>query len=229
MHYSVLQILSLIATLYEPNRKLPALWKVVKFLRRMDAFSPHSTVTLRLPILVFKASGLSEINGSDDLEADEVSGEEQIALPFLIRRESCLKSVLESSGSNINRLTKDGKLDLARYLKKDIAIWREGVYDVITQYSIIFLKRASSSNLDSQRSPTKAPRQSEKPSAYTALLQLTHLLPMLFPSLPLLSSPTLITIPLPITTLPAHNLLNCTRTGRPRLSWDPYPSCSGTP
>lgn len=209
VHHSVLQmLLSLIATLYEPNRKLPALWKAVNFLRKMDAFTPQSPFASpssfsKPPVY------LPEINGSDDLQADEVSSEEQIALAFLIGRESCLKSVLESSGNDINRLTKDGELeerekeDLARYLKKYIDIWREGVYDIITQYSTIFLERSSSSNLNSQQSPTKAGNvkasitlsSSERETirlhslatTYASRALTTHLLPMLSPSLPLLS------------------------------------------
>ncbi|EDR15937.1 uncharacterized protein LACBIDRAFT_227995 [Laccaria bicolor S238N-H82] len=136
VHHSVLQmLLSLIATLYEPNRKLPALWKAVNFLRKMDAFTPQS--------------------------------------PF----------ASPSSGNDINRLTKDGELeerekeDLARYLKKYIDIWREGVYDIITQYSTIFLERSSSSNLNSQHLAT----------TYASRALTTHLLLMLSPSLPLLS------------------------------------------
>lgn len=206
VHHSVLQmLLSLIATLYEPNRKLPALWKAVNFLRKMDAFTPQSPFTSFSKPPVY----LSEINGSDDLQADEISSEEQIALAFLIGRESCLKSVLESSGNDINRLTKDGELDerekedLARYLKKYIDIWREGVYDIITQYSTIFLERSSSSNLNSQQSPTKAGsvkapiafssseretiRLHSLATTYASRALTTHLLPMLSPSLPLLS------------------------------------------
>jgi hypothetical protein len=104
---------------------------------------------------------LSEISGSDELQSDEVLSEEHFALAFLIGRKSCLKSVLESSGNIINRLSKDGELDerekedLARYLKKYVDNWREGLYDIITKYSTIFLERSSCSNLNSQRSLTK--------------------------------------------------------------------------
>jgi hypothetical protein len=191
VHHSIMQmLLSLIATLYEPNRRLPALWKAINFLRKMDVFGPSSPF----------ASATPQTN---------ISNEEQIALAFLVGRESCLKITLEGCGSDISRLTQHKDLDdrekedLARYLKRYIDLWREGVYDIITQYSTIFLEKPSSSST-SQQSPIKSVTDSGQPAiglettrihtlittyAYRTLT--THLLPLVSPCLPLLSLPLL--------------------------------------
>lgn len=99
---------SLLATLYEPGRKLPALWKAVSFLRKMEAF-------------------------------DE---EEEVALAFLTGRHQCLVSSLEPLQRDITRLlstpASEDAGDLARTLKKYIDTWREGVYDLVTQFNSIF-------------------------------------------------------------------------------------------
>ncbi len=116
---SITQMLfSLLSTLHEPNRKLPALWKAVNFLRKMDVFDPE----------------------------DGVESEEQIALAFLGGREVCLTASLEGCNRDIQRLVgltsaevrEKDKEDLTRYLKKYIDIWREGVHDIITQFRQFF-------------------------------------------------------------------------------------------
>ncbi|KIK66182.1 hypothetical protein GYMLUDRAFT_38703 [Collybiopsis luxurians FD-317 M1] len=96
---------------------LPALWKAVNFLRKMEG---------------------------------AFGGEEEIALSFLSGRELCLKGSLESLRRDIFRITDaEGKLssrdqeDLAKYLGKYVGLWREGVYDLITQYESIFLTHPS--------------------------------------------------------------------------------------
>ncbi|KIK50391.1 hypothetical protein GYMLUDRAFT_89288 [Collybiopsis luxurians FD-317 M1] len=106
-------LVSLLMTLHEPNKKLPALWKAVNFLRKMEG--------------AFR-------------------GEEEIVLSFLSGRELCLKGSLESLRRDIFCITDaEGKLlsrdqeDLAKYLGKYVGLWREGVYDLITQYESIFL------------------------------------------------------------------------------------------
>ncbi|KAF8167575.1 Dor1-like family-domain-containing protein, partial [Crassisporium funariophilum] len=174
VHHSIMQmLLSLLSTLYEPNRKLPALWKAVNFLRKLDVFG----------------------------------SEEQISLAFLVGRESCLKSTLEPCGSDISRMSQHRELDdrekedLARYLKKYIDQWREGVYDIITQYSTIFLEKSSTSST-LQQSPTKPsnvkliePLTSNQETirlhtliaTYASRALTTHLLPIVSPCLPLLS------------------------------------------
>ncbi|PPQ86954.1 hypothetical protein CVT25_009776 [Psilocybe cyanescens] len=207
VHHSIMQmLLSLLTTLYEPNRKLPALWKAVNFLRKMDVFgpsSPFASATLKA------VSAQLDRDKSIDFLGDAISSEEQIALAFLVGRESCLKSILEPCGSDVSRMTNHGELDdrekedLARYLKKYIDLWREGVYDVVTQYSTIFLEKSSSSVPQSptKSSLSKSVQNIVQPSdasqdwvrlqslitTYASRALTTHLLPTLSPSLSLLS------------------------------------------
>lgn len=198
VHQSTMQmLLSLLATLYEPNRKLPALWKAVNFLRKMDAFGPSSPSNDKKPNHL-----------QDDCYEDDIPSEEQIALSFLVGRESCLKSSLELRGRDITRLTNSEELedrekdDLARYLKKYNDVWREGVYDIISQYSTIFLEHQSSTT---STSPTKmrstasdlalsktslsvlSPRLHTLLTTYAVRALTSHLLPILSLSLPRLS------------------------------------------
>lgn len=148
IHHSIIQMsLSLLGTLYEPNRKLPALYKAINFLRKMDVFGPSSPFASTLsPIKPSLMS--SEVEKLVDI-GENISSEEQIALAFLVGRETCLKSMLEPCGKDVIRMTTHGDLDerekedLARYLKKYVDLWREGVYDVITQYTTIFLEKTS--------------------------------------------------------------------------------------
>ncbi|KAJ7109873.1 Dor1-like family-domain-containing protein [Mycena epipterygia] len=167
-------LLSLLATLHEPNRKLPALWKAVNFLRKMDMFGSSS-------------------------EQGEQS-EEQIALAFLGGREGCLKASLEGNSRDILRLVggsglaERDKEDMAKFLKKYIDVWRESVYDIITQFSTIFLERPPSTTPKTPTTPS-APISSLHPllTTYTTHALTTHLLPLLSQTLPLL----------PISTLPS--------------------------
>ncbi|KIY50487.1 Dor1-domain-containing protein [Fistulina hepatica ATCC 64428] len=70
---------SLLATLHESNRKLPALWKAVNFLRKMDVFTePH--------------------------ESADVQSEDQIALAFLSGRNSC--DVVDKDQEDFSRYIK---------------------------------------------------------------------------------------------------------------------------
>ncbi|KAH6916706.1 Dor1-like family-domain-containing protein [Coprinopsis sp. MPI-PUGE-AT-0042] len=200
VHNSVtLMLLSLLGTLYEPNRKLPALWKAVNFLRKMDAFGPSS------PFATLDSKSKKPIYlSSEDVvnPEDEITNEEQIALAFLAGRESCLQSSLEAVGSDVRRLSKRDELDerekedLARYLKKYIDVWREGSYDVITQYTTIFLEKsttASSQRTQTPQSATSTESQQEflrLHSLITTFASYTlnaHLIPILSPALPLLS------------------------------------------
>ncbi|KAF9486537.1 hypothetical protein BDN70DRAFT_870114 [Pholiota conissans] len=208
VHHSIMQmLLSLLSTLYEPNRKLPALWKAVNFLRKMDVFgpsSPFASAPLHLKSLVTSPETEKLLEPIGDV----ISSEEQIALAFLVGRESCLKSTLESSGGDISRMTTHGGLDdrekedLARYLKKFIDLWREGVYDVITQYSSIFLEKSSTTTshspaktypvaADSPISTTTATREWTHLytliTTYASRALTTYLIPALSPSLSLLS------------------------------------------
>jgi hypothetical protein len=116
---------TLLSTLREPGpaRKLPALWKAVNFIRRM-----------------------------------EVLEEDELALAFLSGRGDCLNAALGSLGRDYGVVgpAEEGKSgarrdgsdadDVARFLRKYIDTWREGVYDIITQYTTIFLERSSSAS-----------------------------------------------------------------------------------
>ena len=209
VHHSIMQmLLSLIATLYEPNRKLPALWKAVNFLRKMDVFGPSSPFASAPPQMKPFVPPL-DADKPLNFIADNISNEEQIALAFLVGRESCLKITLEACGSDIFRLTQHNDLDdrekedLARYLKRYIDLWREGVYDIVTQYSTIFLEKPPGSST-SQQSPIKSIVDSGQPAislemtrlhtlitTYASRTLTTHLLPLVSPCLPLLSLPLL--------------------------------------
>ncbi|KAF9068539.1 Dor1-like family-domain-containing protein [Rhodocollybia butyracea] len=163
-------LVSLLTTLHEPNRKLPALWKAVNFLRKMES---------------------------------AFGGEEEIGLAFLSGRELCLKGSLESLRRDIFRITAvDGDLssrdkeDLARYLGKYIGLWREGVYDLITQYDSIFLTNAVENDASSAKLHALL-------TAYISHVFKTHLIPLLaasqhsskppIASLPMSSFPSLVT------------------------------------
>jgi conserved oligomeric Golgi complex subunit 8 len=209
VHHSIMQmLLSLIATLYEPNRKLPALWKAINFLRKMDVFGPSSPFASAPPQAKLSVLPLDPEKPLDFI-ADNISNEEQIALAFLVGRESCLKVTLEACGSDISRLTQHNELDdrekedLARYLKRYIDLWREGVYDIVTQYSTIFLEKPPGSSTP-QQSPIKSTIDAGQPAislevtrlhtlitTYASRTLTAHLLPLVSPCLPLLSLPLL--------------------------------------
>ena len=210
IHHSIIQMsLSLLGTLYEPNRKLPALYKAVNFLRKMDVFGPSSPFASTFSPI--KSTLMpSEVEKFVDI-GENISSEEQIALAFLVGRETCLKSILETCGKDVLRMTSHGGLDerekedLARYLKKYIDLWREGVYDVIMQYTTIFLEKTSPAAqglLASRKtSAIKTPDQDfislrgdhEWRHLYTLITSYAsraltgHLLPALSPALPFLS------------------------------------------
>ncbi|KAF8665566.1 hypothetical protein AX16_000025 [Volvariella volvacea WC 439] len=175
---------TLLATLREPNRKLPALWKAVNFLRKMEVFGP--------------SSGISGNEGTT------VSNEELIAISFLSGREACLKSSLEPSLRDIERLTNEttartlqerDQEDLARFLKKYIDLWREGVYDIISQFNTIFLEGHSQQQQLDPKSPTTSTVPPPPPPLHALRPLITthfnyalhsHLLPILNASLHLL-------------------------------------------
>ncbi|KAE9409402.1 Dor1-like protein, partial [Gymnopus androsaceus JB14] len=139
-------LVSLLTTLHEPNRKLPALWKAVNFLRKMEG---------------------------------AFGGEEEIALAFLSGRELCLKGSLESLRRDIFRIiAADGeplardKEDLAKYLAKYVGLWREGVYDLITQYESIFLTTTLEDSTSSMKLHALL-------TTYVSHAFRTHLIPLL--------------------------------------------------
>ncbi|KAJ3566124.1 hypothetical protein NP233_g7193 [Leucocoprinus birnbaumii] len=231
VQHSITQMhLSLLATLYEPNRKLPALWKAVNFLRKMDAFSGEPTSSSLASLLRPRSTSLSaRTDASSRTRPPNPSSEEQLALAFLIGREVCLKSTLEATGRDIQRLVNQvssgqgdsdvdkandagkaqskgktkGKVkeleerdkeDLARYLKKYIDAWREGVYDVVTQYATIFLERSpthSDAATSTDNDDALLSRLHTLLRTYSTRALSTHLLTILKPSLPLLTLPHL--------------------------------------
>lgn len=225
VQHSITQMhLSLLSTLYEPNRKLPALWRVVNFLRKMDAFGSDSFASLFGSLPNFKHPPSSPTDVSTRSRYPEPSSEEQLALAFLVGRESCLKTIFEASGRDIQRLVKQvttsetdnevqegssasksrtkgksrGKTkelderdreDLARYLKKYIDSWREGVYDIITQYATIFLERSSThpETRTDDHDEVLLSRLHTFLRTYSTRALSTHLFAILKPSLPLLT------------------------------------------
>ncbi|EIM80044.1 Dor1-domain-containing protein [Stereum hirsutum FP-91666 SS1] len=146
----------LVGTLREPGVKLPALWKAVGFLRKMGVF------------------GVGE------------EGEEELAVAFLSGRGECLEAALRAVGAGMEGEVgvglgvgaSVGKEGWVRYLKKYMDMWREGVHDVVTQFSTIFLTPSTSSTSTGTSTPPKT---------------LTPL--PLRPSTPTLSSPTSSTSP----------------------------------
>ncbi|KAF5384767.1 hypothetical protein D9615_001053 [Tricholomella constricta] len=210
----------LLRTLNEPGRKLPALWKAVNFLRKMDAFGPGQDQSDH-PVLACLAPH----------DGDRASAEELLALAFLSGRLACLTAALEPISRDIHRLTNPtatsastdhelpvhanghslsdhDKEDIARYLKKYIDVWREGAYDIITQYSTIFLGQhhQNPQTTSLPKSPTSHRRPSLQlqfaplaptPTLAPSLLPLlsphlvSHLLPLLKTTLPLLPLPLL--------------------------------------
>ncbi|KAJ3807014.1 Dor1-like family-domain-containing protein [Lentinula lateritia] len=163
-------LISLLTMLHEPNKKLPVLWKAVNFLRKMEG--------------AFRA-------------------EDEIALAFLSGREQCLKGSLESLRRDIIRIAAlEGELstrdkdDLVKYLGKYIGLWREGVYDLITQYESIFLANVQEGNVLS-------PKLHALLQIYVSHACKTHLMPLLdssqhskeppITSLPITALPSLVT------------------------------------
>lgn len=143
----------LLAMLRE-QAKLPALFRSVNFLRKM-----------------------------------EVLEEEELALAFLTGRCSYLESALKAVEIEKKSVDGDKERDkelYARFMKRYVDAWREGVYDVVTQYTTIFLDRAPSTS-------------SSPPASLHILLrtftnhQVQALLSLLRETLPLISDPSMLT------------------------------------
>ncbi|KZT72851.1 Dor1-domain-containing protein [Daedalea quercina L-15889] len=134
--------------------KLPALFRAVGFLRKM-----------------------------------EVLDEPELALAFLTGRgvylDGLLKTVeIEKKGVEGDRERE--KEAYARYLKRYVDLWREGVYDVVTQYTTIFLERAPSTS-------GTAPTQLHMLLTTFTGLRLRRLLTLLRETLPHIPDPSLLT------------------------------------
>jgi hypothetical protein len=132
----LLLLRTLLQTIYEPNRKLPALWKAVTYLRRMS-----------------------------------VMHEDELALAFLTGRGECLIAALDALD-----IIEDGEGDSearAKYLRKYIDVWREGVHDIIVQFTSIFLsQQIPPSTSSSTPKPTPTSELSTNPSPYPGLRSL---------------------------------------------------------
>jgi hypothetical protein len=104
----------------------------------------------------------------------EVLEEDELALAFLSGRGDCLNVALASLGRNHGvvdpiedakggpRRSRSNPEDVARFLRKYIDIWREGVYDIITQYTTIFLER-------SLTTPASQPSKANSTTSHTLL------------------------------------------------------------
>lgn len=86
----------------------------------------------KLPALFKAVSFLRKMKALDELD---------LGLAFLTSRLVNLRSILENVDAE-----RSGS-DAARYLKRYIDTWREGVHDVVSQYTTIFLERAPSEDV----------------------------------------------------------------------------------
>ena len=87
-----------------------------------------------------------------------VLDEEEIAQAFLSCRLGCLKRSLEDL--DVERRTSgafttvtpsfQNSVSGERYLKKYVDVWREGVYDLVSQFTTIFLERPASSSVTTE-------------------------------------------------------------------------------
>ncbi|GJF00203.1 Dor1-domain-containing protein [Phanerochaete sordida] len=103
-------MLAQLLSMLREQAKLPALFRAVNFLRKMD-----------------------------------VLDEQELALAFLTGRVAYLAGALHAVDVERQALAGDRDRDketYARFLKRHVDVWREGVYDVVTQYTTIFLERA---------------------------------------------------------------------------------------
>ena len=121
--------LLLLSTLYEPARKLPAFWKAVQFLRRMKAMSEDELA------LVFVSARIGCLRDALD------STEKDAGIPSDAGRAEFKFPAGNSMEERDQEIDREAD-DVARFLKKYIDIWREGAYDLVTQYTTIFLDRS---------------------------------------------------------------------------------------
>lgn len=136
--------------------KLPALFRAVNFLRKMD-----------------------------------VLNEQELALAFLTGRVAYLEGALRAVDVERKGLEGDRERDketYARFLKKYIDVWREGVYDVVTQYTTIFLERVPAPGA----APAAPPAQLHMLLRMFTTEQLQALLKLLRETLPHIPDPALL-------------------------------------
>ncbi|EJF67480.1 Dor1-domain-containing protein [Dichomitus squalens LYAD-421 SS1] len=144
----------LLRVLHE-QAKLPALFRAIGFLRKMDVLS-----------------------------------ERELALAFLSGRSSYLETTLRAV--EVEKKGMDGESSVeweresqARYLKRYVDAWREGVHDVVTQYTTIFL--------DPPKGAEPAPPELHILLTTFTTLHVRRLLDLLRETLPLVADPSLLT------------------------------------
>lgn len=118
-----------------------------------------------------------------------VLDEQELALAFLTGRCAHLDSALR--GVDVERKGVEGDRErdkevYARFLKKYVDVWREGVYDVVTQFTTIFLERAPSTS-------GAPPPQLDMLLRMFTTQYLQTLLALLRETLPLIPDPSLLT------------------------------------
>ncbi|KAL1950933.1 hypothetical protein VTO73DRAFT_82 [Trametes versicolor] len=134
--------------------KLPALFRAVGFLRKMDVLT-----------------------------------EQELALAFLAGRSAYLDGTLRAVEIEKKGLDGEGSVERerdihARYLKRYVDAWREGVHDVVTQYTTIFLDRPHSSE--------PAPPELHVLLTTFTTVRVSELLDLLRETLPLVADPSLL-------------------------------------
>lgn len=123
-----------------------------------------------------------------------VFDEEELGLAFLAGRGVYLDSVLKTVEveKGIEGDKERDREAYARYLKKYVDVWREGVYDVITQYTTIFLDRAPSSSA-SASTPGPPPSRQHALLATFATYRMESFLALLRETLAMIPDPVLLT------------------------------------
>ena len=144
----------LLRVLHE-QAKLPALFRAVGFLRKMDVLS-----------------------------------ERELALAFLSGRSAYLDGTLRAVEVERKGVDGEGSVERerdsqARYLKRYVDAWREGVHDVVTQYTTIFLDRPKGAD--------RAPPELHVLLTTFTTLHVQRLLDLLRDTLPLVADPSLLT------------------------------------
>ncbi|KAI0789415.1 Dor1-like family-domain-containing protein [Abortiporus biennis] len=175
----------LMASLSE-REKLNVLFRNVGFLRKMEVFKDVT-------------------EGSSEEAEGEADSELALALAFLNGRNVWIESVLNAVEvelkGNIGSKDKDKEKEVyVRFLKKYVDAWREGVYDVVTQFTTIFLdyrpsttnSSAPSSNLPPSSSPDLHPRLHTLLTTF-ASHHIQNLLTRLSATLPKIPDPSLLT------------------------------------
>ncbi|KAI0640270.1 Dor1-like family-domain-containing protein [Trametes polyzona] len=143
----------LLRVLHE-QAKLPALFRAVGFLRKM-----------------------------------EVLTEQELALAFLAGRSAYLDGSLRAVEVERKGLDGEGSVERereihARYLKRYVDAWREGVHDVVTQYTTIFLDRPHGT--------ARAPSELHVLLTTFTTVRVRDLLDLLRETLPLVADPSLL-------------------------------------